>query len=71
MVEVCIEGVIDALQGRVNGDGIDGVFNVLYESLGQLQNELKAKNKPSKKEIGNLVRFDYNFSHDGPNDHKS
>lgn len=35
----------------MNGESIDYVFNALTESLSHLQQELKDKQKPSKKEI--------------------
>ena len=45
------EGILSKIHARMNGDTIDSVFNVLYDSLSNLQQDLKTKNKPSKKEI--------------------
>lgn len=51
------EGVLGKIKAHIAGEPIDSVFNTLMDSLNQLQLDLKAKNKPSNKEICKYYRL--------------
>ena len=69
------EGILGKIKNRINGEAVDSVFNSIFETLGDLQAELKAKNKPSRKEIcKHSLLFHYLISHysnDGTNGEQS